>query len=176
MLVDHHSGRNLLLLVDHGEETGSVDADLCGQVAEHRPVRDRAVLREVGLQQSPVKRVGRVGSEPIHHLGGHLRRNAACGARIVGCPYLELGVRLRGRRSQPRLGVLHELGLIRYLRLSAQKERFPLDLDLVTERLRQLFDTNRADVAPRSKEVGPHGQRDRLHFQRLLDRLWRHRR
>ena len=65
----------------------------------------------------------------------------------------------------PGLGVLDELvvlGRVAPLVARAQQVGLPFDVDLITEMGFELLDTNRADVTPRSKKVGPDGELDRI--------------
>jgi len=54
------------------------------------------------------------------------------------------------------------LGRVTALVARAQQIGLPFDVDLITEMGFELLDTNRADITPRSKKVGPDGELDRI--------------
>ena len=54
------------------------------------------------------------------------------------------------------------LGRVTALVARAQQIGLPFDVDLITEMGFELLDTNRADITPGSKKVGPDGELDRI--------------
>ena len=147
--------RGVFVFRGHRQERVAIEADVAGEIREHRPIGDGPVLREVGAKEAMVEVVARRGIDQGKGFGCDVGGNARSGLGIIGRPHVELRRGLGRRRSAPGLGVGDELLLVRAFGLGPEQERPPRDVDPVGEAFFQFVETDRRDVAPWSEKVGP---------------------
>jgi hypothetical protein len=98
---------------------------------------------------------GSIGPAGLDNFVGNLRGDTRGRGFAVGGPGHKVGARLHLGHASPTLGVLDERLAIGRLGFGSQQEALPRDVDPVTKVLGHIVETNRPDVAPRSKKVGP---------------------
>jgi len=163
VFIDDQLPKRHALIVEPSSELGSVDAGLDRHLDQDGSLRHRAVLDEVGIEQTPV--IGRSFHRPESRCGlpgdsgGHRVRGRGVHARPRSS---ELRRRLKARRTLPTFRVLGERLQLPLLWLRSKQETSPLDRNPVALFLKQLIETHGPDKAPRSEIIGPNCERNRV--------------
>lgn len=130
--------------------------------------RDVEVLSEVRLEEPFAHRFGfRVAADASGCFCEQVRRNTVGRRSVLGFPNSEIARIFFSCRSQPTLRVLRKLfETTTFLRIRAQQETSPLELDLVAILFFDPAQPNGRVDTPRSQIVGPDNEANRFHGSR----------